>query len=280
MKKVLLLAACLGFQAVSAQETTEPESNWTRTGNITVLGSQSSFSNWQSGGSNNIALSGALNYDLNYKKDKWTWDNKFIASYGINKLKGQKQQKTDDRIEINSVAGLQATDRWSYSFFGNFKTQFDVGYDPKNPINVISHFMSPAYLQFGPSMLWKKDDNLRVNISPAAARFIFVHKHFTDFGPSFGVEQGESMRFEFGASVNGYYKVQLMENFVVENILSLYSNYLDKPQNVDIDYQMNAVLKVNKYISTNLTFQALYDDNAFKGFQTRHTFGVGLNVLF
>ena len=77
-----------------------------------------------------------------------------------------------------------------------------------------------------------------------------------------------------------YYKIQVMENFTVENILNLYSNYLEDPQNVDIDYQLNAVLKVNKYISTNLTFQALYDDNGFSGFQTRHTLGVGLNYMF
>jgi len=88
------------------------------------------------------------------------------------------------------------------------------------------------------------------------------------------------MRFEFGAALNAYYKVQVMENFTIENILNLYSNYLEDPKNVDLDYQLNAVLKVNKYISTNLTFQALYDDNAYKGFQTRHTLGVGLNYMF
>lgn len=200
--------------------------------------------------------------------------------YGINKLKGQEQQKTDDRLEINSVVGKKAEGEWYYSYFLNFKTQFDTGLNPDNLDERISHFMSPAYLQTGPGMLWKKNDNLKVNISPATVRFIFVHDHFTEFGESFGVEQGKTMRFEFGASINAYYKVQVMENFTIENILNLYSNYLEDPQNVDIDYQLNAVLKVNKYISTNLTFQALYDDNAFKGFQTRHTLGVGFNYLF
>src|SRR5690606_40343938 len=69
----------------------------------------------------NVALSGSLNYDVNYKKNDWTWDNKFIAMYGINKLKGQKQQKTDDRLEINSVLGKKASGEWYYSYFLNFK---------------------------------------------------------------------------------------------------------------------------------------------------------------
>lgn len=282
MKKILLVFTLLGLQISNAQEiiSVSKDSLWTKKGNIAVLGSQSSFSNWQAGGSNNLAVNASLNYDINYKKNDWTWDNKFIAMYGINKLKGQEKQKTDDRLEINSVLGKKASGNWSYSYFLNFKTQFDTGLNPDNLSERISHFMSPAYLQTGPGMLWKKDDNFKVNISPATARFIFVHKHFTDFKESFGVEQGETMRFELGASINAYYKFQVMENFTIENILNLYSNYLDKPGNVDIDYQMNAVLKVNKYISTNLTFQALYDDNAYKGFQTRHTLGVGFNYLF
>jgi hypothetical protein len=43
-----------------------------------------------------------------------------------------------------------------------------------------------------------------------------------------------------------------MTNVSIENRLNLYSNYLDKPQNVDIDYQMNIIMKINKYMSANV----------------------------
>ena len=71
-----------------------------------------------------------------------------------------------------------------------------------------------------------------------------------------------------------------MENVSMENILNLYSNYLEKPQNVDMDYQMNLVMKINKYISTNVAFQAIYDDNAIGAFQIREVFGLGFNYGF
>lgn len=281
MKKMIFAGLILASQTYYAQDNqVKNDSTWLRKGTIAILGSQSSFSQWQAGGTNNVALNGSLNYDLNYKKADWVWDNKLIASYGINKINGQEQRKTDDRLDFNSVLGKKSKGFWYYSAFLNFKTQFDTGLNPDNELERISHFMSPAYLQTGLGMLWKKNDNFKVNIAPVTARFIFVHDHFTKFGESFGVEKGKNMRFELGASVNTYYKINVMENFSVENILNLYSNYLEDPQNVDIDYQLNAVLKVNKYISTNLTFQALYDDNAYKGFQTRHTLGVGLNYIF
>ncbi|NJM80043.1 MAG: DUF3078 domain-containing protein [Flavobacterium sp.] len=262
---------------------------WKRTGNFVFLFNQSAFNNeWQAGGTSNIAGNAGLNYDFNYKTPEMIWDNKFIAAYGLTQLKGQDAVKSDDRLEFTSLLGKKAKGYWFYSGFLNFRTQMDAGFvkagnDPVTNEQLFvrnSHFFSPAYLQLGPGMLWKKSDNLKVNIAPATSRLIVVHSHFTEFGSAFGVEQGKSTRFEFGAALNGYYKFNIMENISMENILNLYSNYLDKPQNVDIDYQMNLVMKVNKYISTNLAFQAIYDDNTIGAFQIREVFGLGFNYGF
>lgn len=281
MNKVLLsLFAIFAFNATHAQEASDKEvtSLWKSKGNFAVLVSQSSFSNWQAGGDNNFSGNLNLNYDLNYAKDDLTWDNKLIVNYGFTKLKGEDQKKTNDRLEFNSLLGKQASNNWYYSMFLNFKTQMDTGHDKGGLRN--SHFMSPAYLQVGPGLLWNKSDNLKVNIAPATSRFIFVHDHFTKDAAAFGVDQGKSMKYQLGMSINGYYKTDIMENVSVENILNLYSNYLEKPENVVVDYQLNVVMKINKYLSTNFTFQTIYDDQAYKGFQLREVLGVGLSYNF
>ena len=276
-----LIPLLLIVSSLFAQETaTDSTKHWTRKGVFTFLANQSSFSNWQAGGQNNFAGNVGVNYDFNYKNGDWNWDNKIIASYGLTKIKGADTQKTDDRLEFNSLLGKKASGYWFYSAFFNFKTQMDAGLDPATQTVRISHFFSPAYFQFGPGMLWKKSDNLKVNIAPATSKLIMVHKHFTEFGSSFGVEQGETSRYELGAAVNGYYKFKLMENVSVENTLNFYSNYLEEPQNVDIDYQLNIVMKINKFLSTNFAFQTIYDDNAFRGFQTKQVVGLGLNYGF
>ncbi|WP_010177869.1 DUF3078 domain-containing protein [Aquimarina agarilytica] len=305
MKKIIVslsvLMASFGLYAQEETKTEEaPKEGWKRFGNASILFNQSAFNNdWATGGINSLALDLAVSYDVNYLKGDWTWDNKFIGAYGIAKVNNADSQKTNDRLEINSLVGKKAGGLWSYSFFGNFRTQFDAGFETVGESVTItnadgttrtveiltigernSHFFSPAYLQFGPGMVWKKSDNLKVNIAPATSRFIFVHDEFTVNGDSFGVEQGDTSRFEFGASLQGYYKLNVAKNISVENILSLYSNYLEDPQNVDIDYTMNLVMKVNKYISANLTFQALYDDNTVGAFQIREAFGAGLNYGF
>lgn len=281
MKKIAFaIMAVITLGANAQEQENDTIQGWKSDGNFALLANQSSFTNWQAGGDNNFAGSVNINYDLNYKKGDWNWDNKVQMNYGITKIKGSDTQKTDDRLEINSLLGKKASGYWYYSAFLNFKTQMDTGYDPDDKDVRNSHFFSPAYLQIGPGMLWKKSDNLKVNIAPATSRFIFVHDHFTELGEAFGVEQGKSMKYEFGASLSGYYKFDLMENVSVENILNLYSNYLEDPQNVDIDYQLNIVLKINKFLSTNLAFQAIYDDNAYKGFQVREMVGLGFNYSF
>ena len=77
-------------------------------------------------------------------------------------------------------------------------------------------------------------------------------------------------------ALNGYAKIELLPNVELENILGLYSNYLEKPKNVDIDYTANLSMRVNNLITTNVAFQAIYDDNAVQGFQIRQALGIGI----
>ncbi|MXN91433.1 DUF3078 domain-containing protein [Flavobacterium sp. Sd200] len=297
MKKLLLLLCLSSAFIVKAQDNKDADAAkadndtigpWTKKGNASLLFNQSTFDNWLAGGENNISGNVGLNYDINYKKNDWTWDNKLIASYGIVKTKTSSfAKKTDDRLEINSVLGKKASDRWFYSAFVNFKTQFTKGYQYSKDENgaevrdEYTNFLSPAYLYAGLGMLYKRDDNFKINLSPVASKFTFVDSKYTLPDEAyFGVKEGDWMRYELGFNASVYYKLDVIANVTFENILNLYSNYLEDPQNVDIDYQLNIVMKINRYLTTNLMFQTIYDDNAYKGFQVRQVFGVAANYGF
>jgi hypothetical protein len=301
MKKLALFAYVMltPFILFAQEEATEePKEGWLKSGNVSLLFSQAAFNDeWTGGGTSNYAANLTLTYDANYRKGKLAWDNRFMADYGITKTRDQEFiRKTNDRLEINSILGRQIKEsNWFYSFFANFRTQFASGYEYGEDANGMeirtetTKLMSPGYLQAGPGFLWKKGDNFKVNIAPATARFIFVSSDFTDVGNDpmlvmafndaggyFGVEANDTMRFEFGAALGAYAKFDVMKNVTLENVLNLYSNYLEDPQNVDIDYTLNLVMAVNKWITANATFQAIYDDNAVQGFQIRETLGIGI----
>ena len=300
MKRLLFSTLLLSSVAVFAQEdqtndgvaqdptaapTEEaPAPRWTKGGNAALMFSQAAFNHdWTGGGTNNVAASLAVSYAFNYKKDKWAWDNNVFVDYGITKLEGDDySRKTTDRFEVNSVLGYQLNNpQWYYSFFLNFKTQMTDGYKYESTgRTLINQMLSPGYLQFGPGMLWKKSDNLKVNLAPATSKITTAKSRWTETGPFYGVEQGKNIRYELGFYLNGYAKFTVMDNVSFENILSLYSNYLDKPQNVDLDYTANIVMTINKYLSANFTFQAIYDDDAAKAFQIREVLGLGVNYKF
>ncbi len=283
MRKLLLaIVLTIFITSIYAQEET-PKDGWKKGGTFSLLFNQSSFSNWVAGGDNAIAGNALVNYNVNLLKGDWTWDNKIILAYGMANTESKGSIKTDDRFELNSLAGKKATKNWYYSIFANFMTQFTDGYDyasDPDQLHPISKMFAPAYLSFGPGMLWKKSDDLKVNISPATGKITFVmDKTLSDIG-AFGVENGENLRTELGFYVGAYYKTPIMKNVTMENILNLYSNYLDHPENIDINHQLNIVMQVNKYISANLGLHTIYDDNMLKETQFKEVFGAGFNYTF
>ncbi|WP_270088089.1 DUF3078 domain-containing protein [Sphingobacterium sp. SYP-B4668] len=264
MKKLkLALSLLLGLFSIASHaqgNNADSTKTWTIKGENTFLINQSSFSNWAAGGVNSFAGNLIFNYDFNYKKEKWSWDNKVLAAYGQTFQKETDWRKNDDRFAINSLLGYQAKEKWLYTFFLNFNTQFANGYKYEgDDKQLLSKAFAPAYLSFGPGFAYKESDNFKINISPAATRFVFVTAD--ELAENYGLDPGKNSRFEFGASLDAYYKTDIMENISFENILKLYSNYLEDPQNVDVDYTANLFMKVNKFITVNAGVQLLYDDN-------------------
>lgn len=282
MRKILLLFLFLISSSLYAQQKKKdslPVPIWKIHGRFTLIFNQSSFTNWASGGENTIAGDLNVNYDFNYKKKLINWDTRILTGYGLSYVSEKGYRKTNDRLEINSLFGIRSREKnWFFSNFINFKTQYARGYNYSESSNeLVSAFFSPAYLSLGPGVLWKKSDNLNLNIAPASARFTFVDD---DFSGKFGVEEGENVAFSLGFNLSGYYKLSIMDNIEMENIITIYSDYLNKPKNIDIEYQVNIRFKVNKFVKMHLTAHTILDDNASGNAQFRELFGLGLNYIF
>ncbi len=52
-----------------------------------------------------------------------------------------------------------------------------------------------------------------------------------------------------------------MENITLTTKLSLFSNYANNPQNIDVNWETLLELKVNKFISATISTHLLYDDD-------------------
>ncbi|MDB5137850.1 MAG: hypothetical protein JWP37_4453 [Mucilaginibacter sp.] len=291
----LLCVSLAGYAQAPPAAPPDTTRIWTIHGQNTFLINQSSFSHWAAGGGNAFAANVVFDYDFDYKKDKWSWDNKVIIGYGLSKENGIGWRKNDDRIILNSLLGYKAAQYWLYTFYANFQTQFTNGYNytgTGDQRTLISAPFAPAYLTFGPGFAYKKSDNLRVNISPLAARITMVQNDSFSNAGSFGVTPGNKSLFEFGASLDGYFKFNVVPNVALENILKLYSNYLKTPGNIYADYTANLFMKVNKFVTVNAGVELVSDPNTkvpvqnngiteyHSLLQVKQIFGAGLTYKF
>ncbi len=202
-------------------------------------------------------------------------------------------KKTDDKIEFVSKYGRLAFKNWYYAALLDFKTQMTNGYNwvGDTTKNIISKAMAPAYLTGGIGLDYKPNNYFSAYISPITARFIFVtDQDLADLG-SFGVDpaeyqknfagdadsvfadgtklklnDGKNMKYELGGYVRLQYtrtewNQEWLKNVGLTSKLNLFSNYLDNPQNIDVDWETLITWKLYKFFTVSFNMHLLYDDD-------------------
>ena len=285
MKKLFLFASALVLTNLSAQEVAtdsavvETPKNWSIEGQNTLMLNQAAFSNWVGGGANNVGWLVGVNYNFTYQKDKDLWENNIILGYGRNNTQGLGNRKTQDNINISTNYGRAISQNWYASAGASFISQFDNGYaDGNNPSAAkISSFMAPGYLNIGAGFTYKPNEDFTLTLRPANARMTFVLDKDLQYKGNYGLKNdGDSMLFQFGFYADASYKVKLMENIHLTNKAWLFSNYLDHPERIAMGYSGILNLKINKYISSNITLDLVYDHNQIRKVQLKQTLGLGL----
>jgi len=289
MKKLLLAASfSLGVSAVAQEAKTDaPVADtvkaWSIQGQNTLMLNQAAFSNWVGGGANNVGWLAGVNYNMTYEKGKDLWENIVILGYGQNNTKGIGTRKTQDVINLSTNYGREFAQHWYLSGGASLQTQFAAGYeDGNNPdARKISNFMAPGYVNVGVGVTYRPNDNFTMTLRPANARITFVLDKDLQYAGSYGLKKdGDTSLFQFGFLGTAVYKVKLMENINLTNTGSVFSNYLDHPDRLVLAYGAVLNMKINKYISSNITLDLMYDHNQIQKTQLKQTLGVGFGYNF
>lgn len=287
MKKLLFILSIAFAGVLSAQDAPKAEIDstkaWSITGQNTLMLNQAAFSNWVGGGANNVGWLAGVNYNMTYEQNKTLWENIVILGYGQNNTQGVGIRKTQDVINLSTNYGYEVTKNWYASVGASLLTQFAPGYeDGNNPAAAkISNLMAPGYVNLGVGMTYKPNENLTVSLRPANARWTFVLDKDLQLAGNYGLKNdGDSSLFQFGFLGTAIYKVKLMENIQLTNTASVFSNYLDHPDRLVLAYGAVLNMKINKFLSTNVTLDLLYDHNQIQKTQLKQTLGVGLAYNF
>lgn len=257
---LLLFVFIIAFCKINGQET-EPK-NWTTTGYLGLKFTQVSLTNWAAGGNNSVAFDAQGNYQANYKKGKHIWNNRIELAYGLNKNKGEGTQKSNDKIYLNSNYGYSIYKNLYASALVNFQTQFSPGYNYSVSRDIsISDFMSPGYLLIGPGLSWIPNKYFTATFSPITWRGTFIlNDRLSDEG-AYGVTPGRKVRSEWGANLRLEGQYEFLKNMTVYSRADFYSDYTHNPKNIDVNWEVQLNMNINKWFSTTLTTNLVYDDD-------------------
>jgi len=293
MKKTLLAITLLfAFVAVFSQdEDAEKDTlGWNNGGLASLTFSQVAFYQWSAGGDPSMSGVGILNLYSNYITLTSSWKNNLDLGFGLVR-QGSLTRKTNDRIEFTSQYGLKASEKWNYSALVNFRTQFTSGYKYYGDTakSRISDFFSPAYLTGSVGMDYSPNDNLSLFLSPVATKMTFVMDDSLSAEGQFGVDPGNNFRAELGGFVRVVYNLEIMENVDLGSKVDFFSNYLDKPGNVDVNFELFLAMQINKFLQATVSMNGIYDDNinlirkdgsVGPGWQIKEVMGVGFSYKF
>ncbi len=298
MKRFLPLIALLLSVNVAFAQDGGIESPWTHGGNVGFNMAQSHFDNWSAGGQDNINFLGLAKYDINYKKGLHKWDNSLDLQLGYNYFNlDMKPIKTDDRIFFSSLYGYDLiNDHWYATANFTFQSQFTNGYNyAADSTNCISGFMAPGYLTLGLGIQWVPNEHFKVNLAPLTGKMIVVNNQRLADGGAYGVKKaeyedvveiigtdtltyqrkvknGENIRWELGAQLTAEFNYEIFKNVTFSSKLIAFYDYLIKSTDVnalgekytcpvDFDWDNALIMKINDWLSCNITARLVYDED-------------------
>ncbi len=261
--------------------------NWKQGGLYNLNVSQSSLSNWAAGGDNfNMSINSYFNYFAFYKKERQSWDNNIDVNLGFVQSTSQGGRKNDDRIDLLSKYGykMDTTGKWYVSGLFNFRSQLFDGYSFSGTKSTfISSFFAPAYMIISAGLDYKPDNNFSIFFSPLTSRTTLVlNKKLSNLG-KYGVDTGRMMKRETGLFVTVNYTKMIASNINYRGRADFFSNYYDKPENVNFYMTNLFTFKINKNFSATYSLDLIYDDKIrifgpnkkSPGLQTKSIIGIG-----
>jgi len=242
-------------------QTVDSVEGWKTGGMINLNMSQTSLTNWAAGGQSSIAINSLLNLNARYKRGNELWENYLDLGFGSMKQGKENWWKSDDKIIFMSKYGYKVAENLYFAGLLDFRTQFANGYNYPNDSVIISRFMAPGYLLGAVGVEYRRGDNFSIFLAPLTGKFTFVLDQALSDSGEFGVNRGDNVYSEFGGYARIFAKKDIMKNISFQTNLDLFSNYMNNPENIDVNWEVLISMKVNEFFSATISTHMIYDDD-------------------
>ena len=224
---------------------------------------QTHFSNWARGGESSFAGNLDIRARAQYtnKETKIRWNNEGRLRYGTIRTEEHGFRTNTDNLEINSQFNTDLREKLDFSSVLYFKTQVAKGYNYPNDSVVISRFLNPGALTVGVGVEYKPFDKTSINFSPLSYRNTFVLDTAGIDQTNHGIDADRRTRQELGGQLVIRNSLSILDGLEINNAIRLFSGYLDKPQNIDVDWEINLEKQISWFFKISLNLHLIYDDD-------------------
>ncbi|MDO9340432.1 MAG: DUF3078 domain-containing protein [Bacteroidales bacterium] len=242
---------------------------WKYRSEASFILSQASLTNWVKGGENSISTATDITgyTDYNNKPLKLSSNNFVRFKLGFLKSGDNDLRKNLDLLETNSKLNHKAFGKFDFSAILLFKTQVAPGFTYTKDINnkeistLVSKFMNPAILTAGLGLDYKPDKTTSINFSLFSYKGTFVPDTTRIDQTKYGIANDRRSKNEPGASFMITNEYKPVKNVTVTNRLQLFTNYINNPLNIDVDWEMIVVANLNWFTDVRFNTHLIFDDD-------------------
>lgn len=294
----LIWATASTLLAQDDPATEEPTKSWESGAGIGLDFAQLLQINPKQGaGQNRVGFGSATNFFANYQKDRTLWENQASWQFGMQRLgsgvvnqgTGDTKipfQKAIDELRIGSKYGYQIKPdgKLYYATLFSLLSQVTPTYQGNDdyPGNFVrdafetgllrSKFFSPATVQLSVGLDYKPTEHLSIYYSPLGTKFVIVsddaiavqgvHGNPVVRDADGNVVSFDNIDSQLGSTLRaGYSNSFLDDRIAYTSSLLLFSNYLNNPENVDLDWNNSLSYEIFKNFKANLLLNVFYDDD-------------------
>jgi hypothetical protein len=225
--------------------------------------SENFISNWANGGETSISslldVKGQAKYTNKEANIEWTGNVRL--KYGSNVSEEYGLRTNTDMLELDSKYNKELRKKTDFSALFHMKNQIAKGYNYPNDSIPISKFLNPTTFTIGVGVEYKPLKKTSINFSVLSYKNTFVLDTVNIDQTIHGIEKNKRAKQEMGGQILINNELRLFDDMKINNSLRLFSNYLNTPGNIDVEWEIDLEKQLSLYFTILLNIHMIYDDD-------------------
>lgn len=234
-------------------------------------------------GNTQINIGGSLGFQMDYLAGNTYFQGAIDWQFGTTRIGAGGGNipwiKTSDQLSLYGVYArrFKTGSKFYYSIYGSATSQVTPTYQGNllldntddNNLPLVAQFFSPVRFEFAPNIFYLTDNRkLMVYYTPIGYKSIVVandsiaalgiHGNPVELANGL-ITSYENADHQFGSFLRIAYLDQFFNRLNVSTDLTLFSNYLNHPERVDVEWKGDVSVVVYKNIQIGLNFILFYD---------------------